>query len=72
MIDFALYVFTSLTAAAGLMGHVPLTERLIRRIRWAYAWWAALRVAPAPTPARRARPVPSWAHTEPYDYDEAA
>lgn len=24
-----------------------------------------------PRPARR-RPVPSWAHTEPYDYDEAA
>ncbi|MEV6833528.1 hypothetical protein AB0N17_03185 [Streptomyces sp. NPDC051133] len=27
-------------------------------------------VLPA-APARR-RPVPSWAHTEPYDYDEAA
>lgn len=24
-----------------------------------------------PAPAAR-RPVPSWAHTEPYDYDEAA
>ncbi|MFF0790391.1 hypothetical protein [Streptomyces spiralis] len=27
--------------------------------------------APSPTLARP-RPVPSWAHTEPYDYDEAA
>jgi hypothetical protein len=30
---------------------------------------AARRAAAAPV---RRRPVPSWAHTEPYDYDEAA
>lgn len=34
----------------------PTTRRGLRR--------------PAPPAARR--PVPSWAHTEPYDYDEAA
>lgn len=28
--------------------------------------------APRPQPGPKRRPVPSWAHTEPYDYDEAA
>ena len=28
--------------------------------------------APEEPQTRRRRPVPSWAHTEPYDYDEAA
>jgi hypothetical protein len=40
-------------------------------------WWRALTgraatAAPELLPARRPRPVPSWAHTEPYDYEEAA
>lgn len=42
-------------------------------------WWRARQdrrdkqpaVVP-PAPARRPRPVPSWAHTEPYDYERAA
>lgn len=28
--------------------------------------------APEPHPSPKRRSVPSWAHTEPYDYDEAA
>lgn len=28
--------------------------------------------APEPQPAPKRRPVPSWAHTEPYDYKDAA
>ena len=28
--------------------------------------------APPEPQARKRRPVPSWAHNEPYDYDEAA
>lgn len=41
-----------------------------------FRWWRTLRArrtaAPQPTAVRARRPVPSWAHTEPYDYEEAA
>ncbi|MFE9448335.1 hypothetical protein [Streptomyces sp. NPDC006739] len=33
---------------------------------------AARRPADQPAVPARQRPVPSWAHTQPYDYDEAA
>jgi len=68
---FALYVYIVLTISAAICGHIPLTHRLYRRTLRAHAWWKARR-APAVRPTARTRPVPSWAHTEPYDYDEAA
>lgn len=67
---FALYVFVVLSGSAGLLGHIPLTERLVTRLHRAHAWWTDRRTpAIPPPPASRPRPVPSWAHTEPYDYE---
>lgn len=41
----------------------PLIAPAIRRTR---------RHTPTPVPAPARRPVPSWAHTQPHNYDEAA
>lgn len=64
---FALYVYVVLTISAAICGHIPLTSRLYRRALRAHAWWKARRTTPV-----RPRPVPTWAHTQPYAYDEAA
>ncbi|MFI8535394.1 hypothetical protein ACIGMX_34755 [Streptomyces aquilus] len=71
MLIFALYVFVVLSLSAGICGHIPMTERLYHRARRAHAWWITRRTRAAP-PRQRTRPVPSWAHSEPYDYEEAA
>lgn len=72
----ALYVFTTLTASAGLLGHTPV---LGRAVRWTLAWrphrgTRGSRTAEAPPgPAdARVRPRPSWAHEQPTTYQEAA
>jgi len=68
MIGVLAYLALVIVIPALLCGHVgedfpPLS------------WWRARRARAAETPQPPApgpRPVPSWAHTEPYDYEEAA
>jgi len=73
---FALYLIAVLFGAAGLCGHTPVLTRLARQ---AYAWRvhrasrdSRVTTTPPGPPRRRTRPTPSWAHTEPHDYQEAA
>ncbi|MGW4042995.1 hypothetical protein [Streptomyces sp. NPDC004721] len=76
MINLAIFVFTVCTTSAGILGHPPVLADWACRT----ATWAARKVsrasqatrAPEQPSAGRVRPVPSWAHTEPYQYDEAA
>jgi hypothetical protein len=56
----AAFVLCVVAFAAGPL--IAPTARALRR--------AAVR--PTATAHVRRRPVPSWAHTEPYDYEEAA
>lgn len=60
------------------VGSILIVAATVTGARGAGAAWQALRrrrspepVPHAPEPPRK-RPVPSWAHTEPYRYDEAA
>jgi hypothetical protein len=76
VIALALYLVVVLCGSAGLLGHTPLLSRLTGQV---LAWRArkaacdTRTVGPAPgPPQRRPRPVPSWAYTEPRQYDEAA
>lgn len=69
MIGLLAYLAIITALAALLCGHVgePFPP---------FRWWRVLRArrtaAPQPPAARTRRPVPSWAHTQPYDYEEAA
>lgn len=59
----AALTFTVIVVGLAALPLVAPTARTVRR--------APVRPA-APTPVPTRRRVPSWAHTEPYDYEEAA
>jgi hypothetical protein len=59
------YLALTVTIPALLLGHQGQDFPPLR-------WWRTRHPQPAAEPqppAARPRPVPSWAHTEPYDYD---
>ncbi|MFB6955496.1 hypothetical protein ACFCYB_00310 [Streptomyces sp. NPDC056309] len=76
MINLAIFVFTVCTTSAGILGHPPvLADWICRTAAWtlrSLSRTSHTARAPERPSAARTRPVPSWAHTEPYQYDEAA
>ncbi|MFJ5151408.1 hypothetical protein ACIQCF_07430 [Streptomyces sp. NPDC088353] len=76
MINLAIFVFTVCTTSAGILGHPPvLADWICRTAAWtarALSHTAQATPAAEQPAAHRTRPIPSWAHTEPYAYDEAA
>ncbi|MGW5123254.1 hypothetical protein ACWEQ7_04165 [Streptomyces sp. NPDC004069] len=76
MINLAIYLITVCTTTAGILGHPPvLADWACRATAWtARSLTRTAHTTPAPErpAALRTRPIPSWAHTEPYAYDEAA
>ncbi|GED89356.1 hypothetical protein [Streptomyces sp. 6-11-2] len=76
MINVAIYLITVCTTTAGILCHPPVLADWIRRTAALTARNLTHSSHATPTlerpAARRVRPIPAWAHTEPYQYDEAA